>query len=108
MILITGGAYQGKREYADSHFAQQYRIIDGYHLMVREQLECGKDPFAEAQKLLQEENLIIISDEIGCGPVPTEAFLRKYREVAGRINCYLASEAEQVIRVVCGIGQRIK
>ncbi|MDE5864062.1 MAG: bifunctional adenosylcobinamide kinase/adenosylcobinamide-phosphate guanylyltransferase [Lachnospiraceae bacterium] len=108
MILIIGGAYQGKAEYASSHFAPQYKIIDKYHLTVRKQMECGQDPFVEAKKLLEEDNLVIISDEIGCGLVPVEASLREYREIAGRINCYLASEAEQVIRVICGIGQRIK
>lgn len=109
MILIIGGAYQGKTEYAKNHFEPEYRIVNQYHLKVREQLNRGQNPFAEAQRLLEEEdNLVIISDEIGGGLVPMNASLREYREISGRVNCYLAREAEQVIRVICGIGQRIK
>ena len=62
----------------------------------------------EAEKYLSgKDKLVIISDEIGYGLVPIDAFERKYREEAGRVNCFFARKAEQVIRVVCGIGTRI-
>ena len=51
---------------------------------------------------------ILISDEIGNGIVPMDAFEREYREQTGRILIELAKEAEEVIRVICGIGQKIK
>lgn len=110
MVFIVGGAGQGKTEYAQAHFVPQCRIMNQYHLTVREQLESGQDPLAQAKKLLEQEddNLVIISDEVGCGLVPLEAFEREYREMVGRVNCYLAAEAQQVIRVICGIGQRIR
>ncbi len=111
MIFITGGAYQGKGSYAREHFPQGYRVVNGYHALVRRQLEEGRDPLREAGRLLEEggaERLIVISDEVGCGVVPVDAFERRYREAAGRVSCYLAERAEQVIRVVCGIGVRIK
>ena len=50
----------------------------------------------------------MISDEIGNGIVPMDAFEREYREQTGRILIELAKEAEEVIRVICGIGQKIK
>ena len=53
-------------------------------------------------------NRIIICDEIGCGLVPVDAFEREYREAAGRICTVLAEHADEVYRVVCGIGMRIK
>lgn len=109
MILIIGGAWQGKTEYAKAAFGENAVMINHYHLRVKEQLKEGKEPLMEAQKLLEEnEECIIISDEIGYGLVPVDAFEREYREMAGRVNCYLAKKAEQVIRVVCGIGERIK
>lgn len=109
MILIIGGAYQGKTEYAKTQFDSQYKIVNQYHLKVKEQLQNGQDPLREAEKLLtQEDRLIIISDEIGCGLVPVDAFERRYREISGRVNCYLAGEAEQVIQMVSGIATRIK
>lgn len=109
MIFIIGGAYQGKTEYVSSHFGEEYRVVNQYHLKIRDQLRQGKAPIEEAKRLLEEkDNLIIITDEIGYGLVPMDAFEREYRETSGRVNCYLASEAKQVIRVVCGIGTRIK
>ena len=109
MILITGGAHQGKTAYAMEHFGKECVIIDEYHLKVKEQLKEEKDPVREAERLLEEEgSFVIISSEIGCGLVPTDAFLRRYREAVGRVNCILAERAEQVIRVICGIGTRIK
>lgn len=109
MILIVGGAYQGKLEYASKHFGREYEILNQYHEVVRQQLLEEKNPQEEAKKLLeQKKDLVIISDEVGYGLVPTDAFERRYRETVGRVNCFFAGEAEQVIRVVCGVGTRIK
>jgi len=109
MILVIGGAYQGKTEYVRKHFGMEYKVVNHYHLRVKEQLCQGKNPLEEAKRLLKEqEQLVVISDELGYGLVPMDAFLREYREASGRVNCYLAGEAEQVIRVVCGIGTVIK
>ncbi len=125
MILIIGGACQGKTAYAKGHFGEGYRFVNHYHQTVREQMLAGLDPMEKARELVESENgtedgkvrpdgeknpegLVIISDEIGYGLVPLDAFEREYREMDGRVHCYLASRAEQVIRVVCGIGVRIK
>lgn len=51
---------------------------------------------------------IVITQEIGCGIVPADAFERKYRELTGRICCQLAAASQEVWRVTAGIGQRIK
>lgn len=51
---------------------------------------------------------IVISDEIGNGIVPIDSFEREYRERTGRILIKLAEQADEVVRVICGIGQRIK
>lgn len=109
MIFIVGGSSQGKLHYAKKHWKGKYQIINHYHEIVKNQLQNGKDPMKEAEKLLEtKENFVIISDEMGCGLVPMDAFEREYREQSGRVNCYLASRADQVIRVICGIGNRIK
>lgn len=109
MILLTGGAYQGKTDYAKKYVQEGYEVINHYHQKVREQLQAGLDPMQEAEALLrQKDRLLIISDEVGCGLVPMDAFEREWREAAGRVNCYLAKNAEQVIRIICGIGTRIK
>lgn len=51
---------------------------------------------------------VIVTDEIGSGIVPVSGEERYWREETGRICCCLAALSEQVWRVVCGIGTRIK
>ncbi len=51
---------------------------------------------------------VLVTDEIGLGIVPLDPFEREYREETGRICCLLAARSEQVWRVACGLGQRLK
>lgn len=114
MILAVGGSGQGKYNWVMENYnveGQKPDIINGYHLKIRENLSLGKDPLEEAARLVaayKDKNLIIIMDEIGCGIVPLDSFERKYRDIAGQTGCYLAGEASEVIRIVCGIGIKIK
>ncbi len=109
MIFITGGAYQGKTSFADKYFSDNYEIVNHYHEEIRLQMQKGLDPLEEAKKLLQsKDKLAIICDEVGSGLVPIDAFERAYREQVGRVGGYLAGQADQVIRVICGIGKNIK
>lgn len=83
------------------------------HLMIRRRLEAG-EAAEKLEKELPEQLLracperILITDEIGYGIVPLDPFERAYREAVGRICCVLAAEAQEVWRVVAGIGMRIK
>ena len=61
-----------------------------------------------ARILKEGRQRIIITDEIGCGVVPADAFQREYRELAGRIACRIAAEASTVWQVTAGIGRCIK
>ena len=58
--------------------------------------------------LCESEDCYVIMDEIGNGIIPLDRFERNYREQAGIFGCYLARRADEVIRVICGIGNRIK
>lgn len=53
-------------------------------------------------------NLIVVTDEIGYGIVPLDYGERIYREQVGRVCTALAKESEEVYRVICGIGSRVK
>ena len=131
MILITGGCCQGKLAWAASQFdlqeseiadgascsmeqfcegtSQSVRALNHFHLLIRRWLEQGEDAQLRTKELLlANPGIVIITDEIGCGIVPTDPFEREYREVHGRICCRLAQEADAVIRVICGIGSWIK
>lgn len=124
MRIITGGAFQGKRAFADRLYPgvewtdggscdldeiRTCRAVYGFHEFVKRWLKQEKS-WEELASLMLEKNrgLILICDEIGCGLVPVDAFEREYRESTGRIMNALAEQAERVDRVVCGIGRRIK
>lgn len=108
MIFVYGGAYAGKEDYVKNNLAHR-KIIRDIHLVVKNTMQNGKDPYEEIERLTEENpDAVFISNEIGCGIVPADKFERDWREAAGRINCYLAENAEKVIRVVCGIGTEIK
>ena len=118
MILIIGGAFQGKKEYAKKTFGlKEEEFVDGaccgeeelcqakavFHLheFVRRCLKEGRDIGGMAERILQKNpSVILLCNELGSGVVPVEA--------TGRLCCRLAAEAEEVHRVVCGIGMVIK
>ncbi len=130
MILITGGAFQGKLEAAEELFSekesgkeplvlegtqkelerlQKADIIHDFHLWIRGILEESKDPYEMTEKLLETNpSVIIILNQMGCGIVPIDSFDRKYRETVGRIGCLLAQKAEEVYLLNCGIARRLK
>ena len=124
MKFITGGSYQGKLEYAkklypgaewtDGAGCSLQEIlscgaVDHFHLFVRRWLQEGKTPQELIRAILDKNrDLIIVCDEIGCGLVPTDAFEREYRESVGRICTQLVEYADEVYRVTCGIGGRLR
>ena len=128
MKMIIGGAYQGKLAYAKEQ-NPQVSWTDGE--------QCEKDDIFEAEGIFQFEkyiqrmiekedwseqeavsfaeklagsnpDLIIVTQEVGYGLVPVDAFERKYRELTGRICTVLSAKSDQVDRVICGIGMTIK
>lgn len=132
MRLIIGGYSQGKLRYVLQRWgAEACRVWDGelpreeqvqeaaaggripvvnhLHSLVKKRLEQGGCPEEEIAAFAQQHpDCVFISDEIGNGIVPMDAFEREYRERTGRIQVELANRAEEVVRVLCGIGQRIK
>ena len=46
--------------------------------------------------------------EVGSGVVPIDKAQRAQREAAGRLAILLAQQAQEVVRVFCGIPTRIK
>ncbi|HNW04526.1 MAG TPA: bifunctional adenosylcobinamide kinase/adenosylcobinamide-phosphate guanylyltransferase [Oscillospiraceae bacterium] len=122
MKLIIGGVGSGKLEYAaklagvrpeeaamDLESAKGAKILSGLHRCVREAMEAGEDPDLLVDELLAANpEILVISDEIGCGIVPLDPFERRWREKVGRVCCRLAGRADEVIRMDCGCPQKIK
>ncbi len=110
MVLIIGGSYQGKTEYATNMFPEG-KFFNQVHLFIKKRLEEGhlqEDILNEIKTNISDGFSVIISDEIGNGIVPIDENERLWREVTGRILIELAKEADEVHRVTLGIGQRIK
>ena len=87
-------------------------IINHFHDVVKQELSGKSNPEEMEESVMdfveKHPGVILICDEIGNGIVPVDAFERTYREQTGRILIRLAQEADEVVRVLCGIGQRIK
>ena len=98
-----------KEEQLHSDAREKLIIINHLHLWVKEQMLQNKNPKEEILSFIEEnKECIIICDEIGNGIVPLDAFEREYREHTGRILIELAGKADEVVRIICGIQQRIK
>ena len=87
-------------------------IIDKFHYFIRAVLEKNLPLQEYILKFMQfaekNKDTIVIADEIGNGIVPLDAFEREYSEQTGRAEILLAKKADEVVRVICGIGQKIK
>ena len=136
MRMIVGGAAQGKWNYAKKTYPakswadgrdcllEEIQKAEGiYHFeaWVKRKLQVlwmeeGRerpeiDRLAEELALgiwNQNPNLLLITDEIGCGIVPMEPFDRDWRELHGRICTLLAEKSESLERVICGIPLKLK
>ena len=120
MILIIGGAYQGKLDFAKEAFgvsdADVYTCGDGEIAFskrciykIEEFTHSHPDPigYFEAHREDWKDSVLILED-IFCGVVPLGAENRAWRQNTGRLAQYLSREATQVSRIFCGLEQRLK
>ncbi len=113
MILIVGGAYQGKGALAlELAGGDGERVLFNIHDRIGAALGEGRSREEIEAEILSEafrrEGMILTADEIGCGIIPMDEGLRACREATGRILCSLAGRAEEVYRVTAGIPVKIK
>jgi adenosyl cobinamide kinase/adenosyl cobinamide phosphate guanylyltransferase len=124
MILIFGGAYQGKLDYALDNYGKltihectdntpdidfSKDIINSFHLLVLAQIRAGLDTRLYIEEHLEAlKSKVIISDDISCGIVPLDPEARLWRETTGRSLALLSKHADEVVRVFCGIGSKVK
>ncbi|MCD8362631.1 MAG: bifunctional adenosylcobinamide kinase/adenosylcobinamide-phosphate guanylyltransferase [Lachnospiraceae bacterium] len=124
MILVTGGCFQGKKDYAFETFQIarkdaadgadcameaifEVKLLYHFHEYIRRMLQTGQE--LDLEKLqLENPDIVLVTNELGYGVVPVDQFDREYREKTGRVCCEIAKRAKEVHRVVCGIGTVIK
>lgn len=124
MILIIGGAYQGKLDYAktirnlsendiftctDGEISFEKPCIRHIEDFCLHCVQKGIEPmdyFSEHREAWQ--NSILICRDIFCGVVPIDPVDREWRQATARLCQYLSREAFQVSRIFCGLEQRLK
>jgi len=126
MILVIGGAYQGKLAYAQERFSlteadvffcsdidstmpQKKLIVHELDKWILALLRADKNVHEQTKQFVEKHSdAIVICNDISSGVVPTEAILRKWRDAVGRALSELAQLSDEVIRLFCGIPTRIK
>ena len=130
MILVFGGAYQGKLDYVldkfqlsaddvyrcsrDGEINLDCRVIYGLEEFVYWCTENGWEAKAVLESRFDMDadvpflDKIFIANDVSPGLVPMNATDRAFREMMGRTLLHLAKEAEEVHRVFCGLGQKLK
>jgi len=126
VILVIGGAYQGKLSYVkekyrledqdiyickegQSELTTDKRVIYGLEHIILSQVKKGMDSTCYIKENIASlQDKILVCVDASCGIVPMDKDLRAYREASGRTLSYLANKADEVIRIFCGIGSKIK
>lgn len=125
MVLIIGGAYQGKLDYAMKNYGitsddvfdcEQKNSIDfskstiySIDKLILQQIKDGIDPVLYVKESLHQfKSKIIICEDISCGVVPIDGLMRKWREYVGYTLATVSRECDEVVRVFCGLGTKLK
>ena len=124
MILIIGGAYQGKLDFAKEAFCLtpediftctgteidfSKRCVNGLEEFCYACIGQNIDPMEYIQSHREDwRDSILICNDLSSGVVPMDPVQRQWRHTTGRLCQYLAGEASQVSRIFCGLEQRLK
>ena len=125
MVLIIGGSYQGKLDFARQRYGLSpediqlcddrteaidpgKRCIAGLERFALNRVRSGCDPMEAFAGMERFRESILICADISGGVVPMDPVLRAWREACGRMCAALARDADEVWRLFCGIPQRLK
>ena len=87
-------------------------LVNHLHRIIRKELEDGRAEEEIREEILrlgrQPFEVVFLCDELGNGIVPIDPDEREWREVVGHILIAVAAEANEVLRIFCGIPEVIK
>ncbi len=124
MVLVFGGAYNGKLDFVKEKFSINEddifycgvneidfskKVICGFHRFTYENILKDINSLQYIKENINFfKDKIIISDEISSGIVPLKKEDRMWREETGKCLQYLSKESSCVYRIFCGIPTIIK
>ena len=104
--FLSRHALEGKTVVVDCVTLWCTNFFFDLHAEVQPALEAVK---AEFDRLVrQDATFIFVTNEIGSGGVPDNVLQRKFTDLQGWVNQYIASKADEVWLMVSGIPLRIK
>ena len=124
MVLIIGGAWQGKLEFAKREFHLKDSdictcsgaeidfskpCVNALEEFCYACIQKDIDPMEYVQAHRENwQNSILICCDLSSGVVPMDPLQRQWRHTTGRLCQYLAGQADRVSRIFCGLEQRLK
>lgn len=124
MILVFGGAYNGKLKFVKDKYKienDEIFFCRDIELDYSKKVICGLDKFIKEasieninpleilkNNIFKLEDKIIICDEISSGIVPLEKKDRIWRDNTGRCLQYITENSNCVIRIFCGLEMVLK
>ena len=125
MIIVFGGAYQGKTDFVkerfgladddifecteDGLFDLDRKAVSHLERFILKRIRDGNEVFGYFEEIADKlKDKIIICDDIYCGVVPIEKEQRLWRDNVGKQMQIFCREADEVYRVYCSLGERLK
>ncbi|MCR4723597.1 MAG: bifunctional adenosylcobinamide kinase/adenosylcobinamide-phosphate guanylyltransferase [Eubacteriales bacterium] len=125
MIIVFGGAYQGKTDFAKAEFGLadsdifectedgsldlEKKAVSHLERFILKRIRDGKEVFGYFEEIADKlKDKIIICDDICCGVVPIEKEQRLWRDNVGKQMQIFCRGADEVYRVYCSLGERLK
>lgn len=126
MILVIGGAYQGKLEYVKEQFKINdkdificnkentninfdKKVIYKFELLILSLIKNNIEPMEFINENFENlKNKIIICEDMSCGVVPIEYEMRLLRDKLGQILVLFSKNSDKVVRIFCGIAMDLK
>lgn len=104
-VMVTNLLMQATPNFTDEEYLKlDYRVEETKILYEMKNLTSA---FNELE-IKNNTKIVVITNEIGSGIVPENKLGREFRDIAGRVNQYLAKEANEVYVVISGIPVKIK